>query len=156
MANLTVIHKLSATASLVDVVAPASLANGHIVVLGTQNSNKTYACAANSAVTDLGMVFVAEVPLSYEAEKVENDFTIATGAVVRAIVPYVGFTVSIATANITATSAIAVGKVVVPKAAATKMECLASAVGTEVVKFIIDEVYTKSGVAMTKIRCIEA
>jgi hypothetical protein len=151
-----ILNRLSATATLVDVVAPAGVKNGNVVVLGAQGTNKTYACAAISAVTDKGIVFVAEVPLSYEVEKLEKDFVIATGAVIRAIVPYVGFVASIPTANITATVAIAVTKIVVPKAAGLPMECLAAAAGTEVLQFVVDEVFTKAGVSMTKIRCIVA
>jgi hypothetical protein len=141
---------------LVDVVAPAGVKNGNIVVLGAQNSNKTYACAAPAAVTDAGMVFVAEVPLSYGAEKTENEFVIATGAVIRTIVPYVGFVASIPVANITATVAVAATKTVVPNAAGLPMECLNAPAGTEVLQFVVDEVFTKAGVSMAKIRCTVA
>ncbi|MDD4000478.1 MAG: hypothetical protein PHX62_06265 [Bacilli bacterium] len=156
MANLIVLNRLSATATLVDIVAPASLENGHIVKLGTQASTKEYACAANAAVSDSDLALVIAVPLSYGVETLENDYVIATGEVVRAVIPYKGLTVSIPQVNITATVALAAGTVVVPKIAVTKMECLAAAVGTESVVFEIDELYTKSGIAMAKIRCIKA
>jgi hypothetical protein len=156
MANLTILNKVSGNASIFDVVAPAGLTNGNVVVLGTQATNKTYACAAPAAVTDNGMVLVATVSLPYEVEKLENDYTIATGEIVRTYVPYVGMVVSIPVANVTATAALAVGKVVVPKAGALKMECLAAPAGTEVLIFNIDEMFTKAGVAMVKLRCIKA
>jgi ABC-type amino acid transport system permease subunit len=157
MANLIVINKMSAEATIYDVVAPAGLTNGNLVVLGTQNATtKYYACAAPAAITDKGMALVLAVPLSYEAEKVENDYAIATGEVVRAYQPYVGMVVSVPSANITAGVPIAVGAYVIPAAGALKMTSAAALGGTEAVAFIIDEVYTKSGVAMAKIRCIVA
>lgn len=154
--NLTELRKLSATATFVDIVAPAGLYAGDVYVLGTQASNKTYACAVCGAVTDLGMVVAIPVALPYEASKVEKDYVVATNEVVRAVVPYVGLTIGLAVANITATSALAVGKVVVPNASAAPMECLASIAGTEVLVFEIDALYTLSGVAMASIRCIRA
>jgi len=156
MANLIVMNKVAATATFFDVVAPASYANGYLASLGTQNANKTFACAAPTNVTDKGMVMVLAVPLSYEAQYVENDYVIGTGEVVRAIVPYVGMTVSIPAANITEGVSLAVGKFVIPVAGSGKMTS-ANAVGaTDSVDFVIDELYTKSGVTMAKIRCIKA
>lgn len=155
MANQIVLNNLKATASIKNVVAPANTVNGGILVLGVQGSDMTYAAAANGAVTDKGMVIVLEVPLSYEVEKLENDFVIATGAVVRAYVPELGDVISVPTANITATAALAAGKVVVPKATAIKMECLADFAGTEILGYVIDQLYTKAGVPMTKLRCIK-
>lgn len=156
MANLIVMNKVAATATLFDVVAPASYANGYLAVLGTQNANKTFACAAPAAVTNKGMVMVLAVPLSYKAEEVENDYVIATGEVVRAVVPYEGMTVSIPAANITAGVPLAVGKFVIPVAGAGKMTSADTVGATDAVDFIIDELYTKSGVSMAKIRCIKA
>jgi hypothetical protein len=153
MANLTILNKIKATAHYVDVVAPASLTNGNIVVLGEQAADKTYACAANAAVTDKGMAIVCTVPLPYEVEKLENDYTIATGEIVRARIIELGDVESYPVANFTATVALAVGKVIVPKAGALKMECLAAPAGTEAVVYAIDEMFTKAGVPMVKIRC---
>jgi len=156
MSNQIVLNNVSATATIYDIVAPAGVKNGNVVVLGTQNANKYYASAANAAITDLGMAIVLDVPLSYEVEKTENDYVIATGGIARAYQPYKGFKFSIPVANVTATSALAVDKVVVPKAAALPMECLASAGGTEAIEFVIDELFTKAGVAMVKLRCVKA
>jgi hypothetical protein len=157
MSNLIVLNKIPATSHWVDIVAPASCANGYIVKLGTQNSTtKCYAAAAPAAVTDKGMAVVLSVPLSYEAQYTEDDYTIATGDILRAYKMQVGDVVSIPQANITATAALTVGYVVVPVAGAQKMACLTAVAGTEVLVFIIDELYTKAGVSMAKIRCILA
>ena len=139
MANQIVLNRISATCPIFNVVAPADCANGYIVVVGTQAADKTYACAAPVAVDDAGMVMVLDVPLSYEAEKTENDYVIATGQVVRAYAPYVGMVVSIPVANVTNTSALDVGKFVVPKAGAMKPECLDTLATGEEVVFVIDE-----------------
>ena len=64
--------------------------------------------------------------------------------------------VSIPVANVTNTSALGVGKFVVPKAGAMKPECLDTLATDEEVVFVIDELFTKAGVPMVKIRCIKA
>jgi hypothetical protein len=157
MSNLVVLNKVSANAHWVDIVAPASCANGYIVVLGLQNATtKRYAAAAVGAVTDREMHMVLGVPLSYEAQYTEDEYVIATGATVRALEVSKGDVISIPVANITATQALAQDKPVVPKAGAQKMECLNAVVGTELLVFNIDELYTKSGVALAKLRCIRA
>jgi len=155
MSNLIVLNKISATAHIVDVVAPATVTNGNVVVLGTQASDKTYACAAPAAVTDKGMALVMGVNLPYGVEYTEDLYTITTGEIIRAYIPQLGDVVSIPVANVTATAALAVGKVVVPKATFLKMECLAAVAGTEVLVWIIEELYTKAGVALVKLRCIK-
>lgn len=156
MANLIVLDKVSAAATIFDVVAPASYANGYLATLTTINTDGSYDCTAPAAITDLGMVIVLAVPLSYEAQYVENDYTIATGEIVRGYVPYRGFTVSIPAANITAGVALAAGKYVIPVDGAGKMTSADALGGTETVVFVIDSLYTKSGVSMAKIRCIKA
>jgi hypothetical protein len=156
MANLINLYKVSAAATIFDVVAPASYANGYLATLTTINTDGSYDCVAPVAITDLGMVMVLAVPLSYEAQYVENDYTIATGEIVRGYVPYRGFTVDIPAANITAGVALAVGKYVIPVAGAGKMTSANDLGGDETVAFIIDALYTKSGVSMAKIRCIKA
>ena len=156
MANQIILNKIGSDDPIFDIVAPASCANGYFVALGTQASDKTYACAAPAAVTSKSIVMVLAVPLSYGVEYTENDFVIETGAICRAYAPVVGRVVSIPVANVTATSALAVGKVVVPVAGAMKGECLATPAGTEEVIFSIDELYTKAGVSMVKLRCIKA
>jgi len=156
MANLINLSKVKASTTIFDIVAPASYANGYLATLGTINTDGTYDCAAPVAVTDLGMVVVLAVPLSYEAEKVENDYVIATGEIVRAYVPYSGFVVDVPAANITAGVALAAGKYVIPVAGAGKMTSADALGGTEAVAFIIDSLYTKSGVSMASIRCIKA
>lgn len=156
MANLIVLNKVSATTPVFDVVAPASYANGYLAVLGARGTNGTYAVTAPAAITDLEMVMVLAVPLSYEADYVENDYVIATGEVVRAYAPYVGFSVSVPAANITASVALAAEKFVIPVAGSGKMESANALGGTESVAFVIDKLYTKSGVSMAQIRCIKA
>lgn len=156
MANLFIEQKVKATAHYVDLIAPAGVTNGNIVVLGTQASDKTYACAANGAVTDTGMVIVCNPNLPYGAEVVENDTTIATGEIIRGRFVELGDVESYAVANITATVALAVGKIVVPKATALKLECVNAAAGTESLVYIIDQLFTKAGVPMVKLRCIKA
>lgn len=155
MANLTILNKISANANYFDAVAPASVTNGNIVVLGTQAADKTYACAANSAATDKSMAIVCTVALPYEVEKLENDYTITTGEIIRVRVPELGDVESYPVANFTATVALGVGKVIVPKAGALKMECLAAAVGTEAVIYKIEELFTKAGISMVKLRCVK-
>ena len=154
--NLFILQKVGANSHYVDLVAPAGVTNGNLVVIGIQNSDKTYACAANSAVTDTGMVIVCNPNLPYGAEVIENDTVIETSEVIRGRFVVLGDVESYAVAVITATVALAVGKIVVPKAAALKMECLAAAAATESLVYIIDELFTKAGVPMVKIRCIKA
>jgi hypothetical protein len=156
MANLTILNKIGATDPIVDVVAPAGVTNGNLVVLGTQNADKTYACAAPAAITDKSIAIVAAVPLSYEVEKTENDYTIATSEVVRAYIPVLGRVMSFPVANFTATATAEAGHYVIPDASALKAEIVAALGGTESVAWIIDEAFTKCGVAMIKIRCIKA
>ena len=156
MANLFIEQKVKATAHYVDLVAPSSVTNGNIVVLGTQASDKTYACAANVAVSDTQMAIVCNPNLPYGAEITENETTIATGEIIRGRIVELGDVESYPVANITATVALAQNKVVVPKAGVLKMECLAAAVGTESLVYIIDELFTKAGVPLVKLRCIKA
>ena len=148
--------KISKDATILTLVAPANTVNGSLLNVTTRQSNGTYSAAAPSAVTLTDLALVMAVPLSYEAEYTQNDFTIATGDLVRAYVPYKGMVVTIPQANITATVALAVGKVVVPDAGEVKMECLASAGGTETVVFEIEELPTIKGVASAKLRCVKA
>ena len=156
MSNQIVLNRAAGDATIYDVVAPADLKNGHIVALGVRNADGTYAAAAPAAITSLGMVMVLAVPLSYDADKSQNEYVIATGEVVRAYVPYVGMQVSIPVANITATAPVADGAFVIPDAGETKPECVAALGGTEAVAYIVDDVYSEFGVSMAKIRCIKA
>jgi len=156
MSNQIILNKIGSSDAIFDVIAPASCANGYFVALGTQATDKTYACAAPADVTSKSIVMVLAVPLSYEIQYLENDFVIETGAIVRAYAPVVGRVVSIPVSNVTASVALAVGKVVVPVAGAMKGECLADPVGTEEIIYIIDELYTKASVPMVKLRCIKA
>jgi len=156
MSNQIILNKIGSSDAIFDIVAPASCANGYFVALGTQATDKTYASAAPAAVTSKSIVMVLAVPLSYGVEYTEDTFVIATGDIVRAYAPVVGRVVSIPVANVTATVALAVGKVVVPVAGAMKGECLATPAGTEEVIYVIDELFTKAGVAMVKLRCTKA
>lgn len=158
MSNQIILTKVGASDPIVDIIAPAGLKNGHIVVLGAQATDKTYASAACAAVTDKSMALVMAVPLSYGVEKTENDFEISTGDVVRAYIPVLGRIYSFPVANVkgTPTVAVAVGKVLVPDAGELAMDCKNSAGGTESVVFYVDEVFTKAGVSMVKARCIKS
>ena len=156
MSNLIILNKIGANDPIFDVVVPANTKNGHLVVLGVQNADRTYASAAPAAVTTRSMVMVLDVPFSYESDKLENEHIIATGQVARAYTPVVGRVVSIPTVNITATAALAVGRVVVPRATFTQPECLNAVVGTEEVVYVIDELFTKVGVPMVKLRCVKS
>ncbi len=158
MSNQIILSKVGATDPIVDVVAPAGLKNGHLVVLGAQNADKTYVSAANNAITDNSMALVMALPLSYGVEKTENDFEIATGDVVRAYLPVLGRVYSFPVANTKAapTVAVAKGKVLVPDDGELAMDCKDSAGGSETVVFYVDEVFTKAGVSMVKARCIKS
>lgn len=159
MANQIILSKVGASDPIIDIVAPSGLKNGHLVVLGTQSSSeKTYASAACSAVTDKSMALVMALPLSYGVEKTENEFEISVGDVVRSYIPVLGRVYSFPVANVkgTPTVAVAVGKVLVPDAGQLAMDCKNSAGGTESVVFYVDEVFTKAGVSMVKARCIKS
>jgi hypothetical protein len=152
--NLIIMNKVSATAHYVDIVAPASSMNGYINVLGTKGTDGTYTVAAPAAVTDEGMCVLCDVSLPYEVEKEANDYVISTGEVVRALIPSLGDVISIPQSSITATAALAAGKVVVPKAGASKPECLAAFAGTEVLGFVIEKLYVKNSINMAQLRCV--
>ena len=156
MANQIVINKMSANATIFDVVAIAGTVNGSLLAVGAQNSNKTYVVTAPAAVTDNDVVIVLQSTVSYDASKGDNDYVIATNDVVRGYVPYIGMVVTIPQANITATVAIAKNKIVVPDAGEVKMECIDAVGGTEAVVFVVDEIPTVNGVASAKLRCIKA
>jgi hypothetical protein len=158
MANIT-LNKISANSHIYDVTCASILSQGNLVVLGTQDNTTnlgTYTVAACSAITDLGMVLVASVPLNYEAEKVEGDYSLAIGSVGRAYEIAEGMVVTVENAQLTATATATVGHYVIPDASALKMEIVAALGGTEAKVFIIDEATTLNGVAASKIRCIKA
>lgn len=155
MANQMILTKVKESSFLFDVVAPAGLKNGHVVVLGAQNTNGTYASAAPVAVTDLGMVIVAQVPLNYDDSKVENDYVIATGEVTRTYVIEEGQKMSFPTENFDTSVAAEVGKYVIPVAGSSELAVASALVGTEAKVWIIDAVFTKTGVSMVTIRNIK-
>ncbi len=160
MANI-VLNKVSATCSVYSIKSAVELNQGNLVVLGAQdmtNDLGVYTVAAPAAITDLGMVIVADVPLDYDATKVQGDHIVAIGEIGRAYQPYVGMVITIENSQIDASGgvAIAAGKYVIPKAGSLKMATADAPVGTESVVFIIDEVTTINGVAAAKIRCIKA
>lgn len=154
MANQIVLNKIAATATILDVVAIANLVNGSPVLIGTQNADKTYNCATPTAITNQDVAIVLSVPLSYGVEKTENEYVITAGDIVRAYVPYKGMTFSIPVANLLATTAVAVGAFAILDAGAYILECVASLGGTESLVFEVDEVFTKAGVSMAKLRCV--
>lgn len=156
MANMT-LNKVSATCPIYDIKSAVALNQGNLVVLGTQDMETNigvYTVSAPAAITDLGMVIVACVPVSYAAEKVEGDFSLAIGEIGRGYVPYVGFTVTIEDAQID--GATTKDQYVIPKAASLKMAAAAVLGGTEAVAFQVKEKTTLNGVAATKIVCIKA
>jgi len=156
MANQIELTKVSKTATIVTLVAPAGTVNGSILEIGTRQANGTSTGVIPSAVTLNDLAIVMALPLSYDAEKIQNDFVIATGDLVRAYVPYRGMEVSVPEVNITDTAALVVGKVVVVNAADVKVECATAAGGTETVVFEIIEMSTVNGVDMVKMRCVKA
>jgi hypothetical protein len=156
MANLINLDKVKASTTIFDIVAPASYANGYLATVTTINTDGSYDCTAPVAITDLGMVVVLAVPLSYEAQYVENDYTIAIGEIVRGYVPYSGMVFAVPAANITASVTLAAGKYVIPVAGTGKMESANDLGGSEAVAFIINQLYTKSGVSMAELRCVKA
>lgn len=155
MANLMVLTNIPADAQYVTIAAPASTSNGYLYTLGAKASTGIYA-ATPSAITDMNVVMVAAVCLPYEAETLENNYTIATGEPVRALVPRVGYEVAIPVANVTATTAVAAGAFVIIDAGTGKPECVASLGGTESLAFKVTGTFTKAGVAMFNMRCILA
>lgn len=156
MANLMVLTNIPDDAQYVTISAPASTLNGYLYVLGAKAASGVYAAATPAAITDLNVVMVAAVCLPYAAETVENDFTIATGDTVRALVPSLGMEVAIPVANVTATATVAAGAFVIIDASTGKPECVASLGGTESLAFKVTGTFTKAGVAMFNMRCIKA
>lgn len=157
MANQMVLKKVQADSFLYDVVAISGLENGHIVKLGAMGTNGVYACAAPAAITDLEIVIVADVPINYDASKVENDYTITVGEAARTYVPYKGQKMAFPVANFdTTVTPVAGSTYVIPVAGATKMKVAVALGGTESVAWKVDELFTKAGVSMMTIRCIKA
>lgn len=156
MANLMVFTNVPNDAQYVNIVAPASTSNGYLYVLGAKGTDGTYAAATPAAITDLNVVMVAAVCLPYGVETLESDYTIATGEVVRALVPRIGYEVAIPVANVTATTTVAADAFVIIDAATGKPECVASLGGTESLAFKVTGTFTKAGVAMFNMRCIKA
>ena len=156
MANQMVLKKVSANSYLFDVTAISGLANGHIVKLGAMASSGVYACEALAALTDLEIVIVADVPINYSDDKVENDYAITVGESARTYVPVIGQKMAFPTANFDTTVTPVQGKYVIPVAGATQMKVANALGGTESVAWKVDEVFTQAGVEMMTIRCIKA
>jgi len=156
MANLMIFTNVPDDAQFVTIAAPASAYNGYIYTLGAKGTDGVYAAATPAAITDLNTVMVAAVTLPYAAETVQNDYTIATGENVRALVHAKGIEVAIPVANVTATATVAAGAFVIIDAATGKPECVASLGGTESVAYKVTGTFTKAGVAMFNMRCIKA
>lgn len=156
MSNI-VENKMSATVPTYDIVAAVELNQGNLVVLGAQDMTTNigvYTVAAPAAITDLRMVIVSCVPLSYEAEKVEGDFKLTVGQIGRARQPYVGMVITIEDAQIT--NATVKDQYVIPAAGAVKMVAAAALGGTEAIAFQVKEKTTINGVAASKLLCIKA
>ncbi|TRZ53910.1 MAG: hypothetical protein D4S01_00450 [Dehalococcoidia bacterium] len=155
MANLAIATNFSSDTKYVSVVAPASTVNGHFAALTTISAG-VYTAATPAAITSAGLVMAFAVCLPYAAETTENEYTIATGEGTRYFVPELGMKYSIPVANVTATTAVAVGAYVIPTATAYIANCVASLGGTESVAWIIEALFTKAGVPMFTMRCIKA
>lgn len=156
MANLMVLTNVPDDAQYVTIAALASTSNGYIYTLGAKASTGVYTPATPLAITDINTVIAAAVCLPYTAETLENDYVIATGENIRALVPKVGYEIAIPVANVTATTAVAAGAYVIIDAGTGKPECVASLAGTESLVFIVTGTFTKAGVAMFNMRCIKA
>jgi hypothetical protein len=156
MSNI-VLNKVSATCPIYDVTSASILHQGYLAVLGAQDMATnigTYVVTAPAAITDLNMVLIASVPLNYEAEKVEGDFSLAVGGIGRAYQPYIGMVITIEDAQIT--GATTKDQYVIPAAGAFKMAAAAALGGTEAVAFQVKEKTTINGVAASKLLCIKA
>jgi len=156
MANLAIATNFPATTKYFSVTAPASTVNGHFLALTTKGTDGVYAAATPAAITSPSLVMAFAVCLPYAAETVENDYTIATGEVIRCFAPELGLEYAIPVANVTATTPVVAGAYVIPTATAHIGNCVASLGGTESVAFIITGTFTKAGVAMFNMRCIKA
>lgn len=156
MANQMELKRVKNDSFLYTVTAITGMKNGHIVKLGNMGANGVYACTAPAAITDLGIVIVADVPINYEASKVENDYEITTGEPARTFSIEREQKMSFPTDNFDTATAPIQGKFVVPVAGDKQMKVVNALGGTEAVAWIVDEVYTKAGVEMVTIRCIKA
>ena len=155
MANLNILTKVSSGAHYYDVIAPAGLVAGNAVEILTINTDGTYDVQAPTAITTKGVAISVPVTLPYEADVEQNDYAIATGEITRVLVPEVGQKIDFPVANFTATVAVAATKFIILDAGALKMECVNALGGTESIAFMVDKVYTKAGVSMAQIRCIQ-
>lgn len=153
MANLNILDKVSMGAHYETISAPADLVAGNIVELLTRNSDGTYEVQAPTAITTKRVAIAVPVTLPYSAETEQNDYTIATGENTRVLIPEVGQKLSFPVANFTGTPA--VGEYVIIDAAAYKAESVSSLGGTESVIFEIDRLYTKAGVSMLMMTCVQ-
>lgn len=156
MANQMILSKVKATAHYFDAVAIAGLTNGAFVTRTTRGTDGTYTVIAPAAITDMQVGIVCTVPLSYQAERTENDFVITSGDIIRVRIPERGDVECYPAANYTATATATAGHYVIIDAATTKPEIVAALGGTESIVYEIKEAFTKAGVAMIKIECIKA
>jgi hypothetical protein len=134
--------------------AIAGLANGHIALLGDYVKG-SYDLSANVAISDLEMVLVSAEQFNYEAGKLDKDYVIVAGGLIRVYVPRLGLSVSFHSGNFDTATLPAVGKYIVPVAGATQMKVVDALGGTEAVAFKIDEVFNNFGQEYVTIRCIK-
>jgi hypothetical protein len=156
MSNI-ILNKISANCPIYDVTSASELQQGYLAVLGTQDMTSnvgTYTVAAPAAITDRGMVIIADVPVDYDATKVQGDHTVAIGGIGRAYQIYNGMVITIEDAQIT--GATTKDQYVIPAAAAFKMAAAAALGGTEAVAFQVKEKTYINGVAASKLLCIKA
>lgn len=156
MSNI-VLNKISATCPVYDVKSASVLQQGYLAVLGAQDMTTdlgVYTVAAPGAITDLGMVLIAGVPLNYDATKVEGDYSVAIGEIGRAYQIYKGMVVTIEDAQITGSTV--KDQYVIPTASSFNMSAAVSLDGTESVAFQVKEKTYINGVAASKLLCIKA
>ena len=154
MSGKNIMANVSMGATYYAIDCASVLEQGYIGVLGKPDADGVRPVTAPVAITDLGLVIHVSVPIEYEANKAQADFTLTIGEVGRSIVPYVGLELVIPDANIT--NATVEGQYVIPVAGAFKMAAAAALGGTESLAFVVDDKITDYGVAMTAIRCIKA
>lgn len=154
MSGKNIMANVSMGATYYAIDCASVLEQGYIGVLGQPDSDGVRPVTAPAAITTLGLVVHVSVPMEYDADKAQADFSLAIGEVGRAIVPYKGMELVIPDANIL--NATVKGQFVIPDAGEFKMEAAAALGGTESLAFVVDDKITDYGVAMSVLRCIKA
>ena len=154
MANI-ILRNVSATARIYNVKCAAVLEQGNVAKLGARDADGVYTVSATANVGDLESVLIASVPLNYEAEKVEGDFSLAIGGIGRAYGFYEGFEFEIEDAQID--GATTKDQFCTLNTDTTfKLLAAATLTGNESVAFRVIEKGTLNGVASSTLLCIKA